>query len=411
LYRIVFPKAMAAEINAFLYRANYGSIDFRFYSASQISETEKRIGLTRKRGSTTAYQALLPINIQKRWMFWNLPYPYGIANIRRADMIDLDECGVEVQSGDRCWGKARVGKRVNQAGPYTKDTKINLLGSSLSQTTVRHLQGNFGRGVDVTLPNGDSFNTRTITSNSGAHVRNNRIPGAGNAQPYPTTAPGMRSNLEPDYSCLSPNFVSASLNPTNLSNSVGLYMERMVDCDGGHLTRGGTNDVIDILDDDEDEECDGNAGRDGGQNRSMLAPRRRAMTYDDDGGGKMPAEDGGRGKRRVTDESTQCAGIALSQTSDESETVVRVRSHNIRETISKWGEWDEPTRRASAQLTKNLTKDYRSPNPQAKREYDPTTIGLLNVLKGMTDLNTPERTMHLRDHVKDSLPFSPVYLT
>jgi hypothetical protein len=101
----------------------------------------------------------------------------------------------------------------------------------------------------------------------------------------------------------------------------------------------------------------------------MLAPRCRAMTYDDDSGGKMPAEDGGRGKRRVT-ESTQCAGIALSQTSDESKTVVQVRSHNIRETISKRGEWDEPTRRASAQLTKNLTKDHRSPNPQAKREYD-----------------------------------------
>jgi hypothetical protein len=80
-----------------------------------------------KKGSTTAYQALLPINIQKRWMFWNLPYPYGIANIRRVDMIDLDKCGVEVQSGDRSWEKARVGKRVNQAGPYTKDTKINLL--------------------------------------------------------------------------------------------------------------------------------------------------------------------------------------------------------------------------------------------------------------------------------------------
>ena len=135
----------------------------------------------------------------------------------------------------------------------------------------------------------------------------------------------------------------------------------------------------------------------------MLALRHRAMNDDDDGGGMMLAEDGGRGKRRVM-ESTQSAGIALSQTSDESEMVVRVRNHNIHETISKRGEWDERTRRASAQLTKNLTKDHRSPNPQAKREYDPATIGLLNVLKGMTDLNTPERTIHYRDHVKDSLP-------
>ncbi len=62
LYRITYPKATAAEINAFLYRANYGSMTFRFYSSSQISEAEKWIGLTRKKGSTTAYQALLPVN-------------------------------------------------------------------------------------------------------------------------------------------------------------------------------------------------------------------------------------------------------------------------------------------------------------------------------------------------------------
>ena len=127
LYRIVFPKATAAEVNAFLYRANYGNLHFRFYSSAQITEAEKRIHLTRKKGSTTAYQALLPINIQKRWAFWNLPYPYGIADIRRQDIIDLDECGVEVMSGDRSWGKAYVGKRVGQPGAYGKDTKINLL--------------------------------------------------------------------------------------------------------------------------------------------------------------------------------------------------------------------------------------------------------------------------------------------
>ena len=96
LYRLAFPKATAAEVNAFLYRANYGNMNFRFFSASQICEAEKIIGLTRKRGSTTAYQALRPINRQKRWMFWNLPYPYGIADIRRQDMIDLDECVLDI---------------------------------------------------------------------------------------------------------------------------------------------------------------------------------------------------------------------------------------------------------------------------------------------------------------------------
>ena len=30
LFRITYPKSTAAEVNAFLYKANYGSLDFRF---------------------------------------------------------------------------------------------------------------------------------------------------------------------------------------------------------------------------------------------------------------------------------------------------------------------------------------------------------------------------------------------
>ena len=32
-----------------------------------------------------------------------------------------------MQTGDRSWGKAFIGKRVGQTGPYGKDIKINLL--------------------------------------------------------------------------------------------------------------------------------------------------------------------------------------------------------------------------------------------------------------------------------------------
>lgn len=127
LYRVAYPKATSAEINAFLYRANFGSLWFRFYSPSQISECESRIGLTRKVGSTTAYQALLPRNKRKRWCYWNLPYPFGIADIRRQDFIDLDECGVELSTANRDIGKAFIGKRVKQSGLYSKTDKWNLL--------------------------------------------------------------------------------------------------------------------------------------------------------------------------------------------------------------------------------------------------------------------------------------------
>ena len=127
LYRVAFPKATSTEINAFLYRANFGTFGFQFYSPSQMSACEQRIGLTRKVGSTTAYQALLPKNKQKRWTYWNLPYPYSIEDIRCHDIIDMDECGIELRTADRSIGKAYVGKHVKQSGLYSKSNKWALL--------------------------------------------------------------------------------------------------------------------------------------------------------------------------------------------------------------------------------------------------------------------------------------------
>ena len=127
LYRLIYPKAQASEINAFLYRANYGDPNFRFYNPSCITQNEQRIGLTRKAGSTTAYQALFPHNIRKRWCYWNLPYPMGIADCERRFMIDLDECGIFVETANRKHGKAYLGHRVKEPGPYSKSEKWNLL--------------------------------------------------------------------------------------------------------------------------------------------------------------------------------------------------------------------------------------------------------------------------------------------
>ena len=127
MYRLVYPKAQQSELNAFLYRCNFGNLGWRFYSPSQITTAEHQIGLSRKAGSSTAYQALLPINILKRHNYWNMSYPLGIADISRADMIDLDECGIFVETANRKHGKAYVGVRVKEPGPYSKSEKWNLL--------------------------------------------------------------------------------------------------------------------------------------------------------------------------------------------------------------------------------------------------------------------------------------------
>jgi hypothetical protein len=123
-YRILYPKATAAEINTYLYHTCGG---VRLFDPSQISRAEDRLGLSRKRGSTTARQALDPRNIQIRWNYWNLPYPFGISDVRRSDLIDLDEAGVFVESANRGSGKAYINCRVREPGPYGHSTKLNVL--------------------------------------------------------------------------------------------------------------------------------------------------------------------------------------------------------------------------------------------------------------------------------------------
>ena len=128
IYRLVYMKALIAEINAFLYTVNIGNPFFAFYAPSQISNAEALIGLSRKKGSTTAYQALFPVNLEKRWNYWNYPYPLGIADIHRSRVIDLDECGMFLETtANRSIGKAYKGLRVRDVGPYQKSEKWNLL--------------------------------------------------------------------------------------------------------------------------------------------------------------------------------------------------------------------------------------------------------------------------------------------
>ena len=124
LYRVVFPKAQLSQVNAFLFNALGRQ---RFFHPSQIFKAEDRLGLSRKRGSTTAKQAMLPRNILIRHNYWNMPYPFGIADIRRQDLIDLDESGIFLETADMKIGKAFFGRRVKEIGNYGHGKRINFL--------------------------------------------------------------------------------------------------------------------------------------------------------------------------------------------------------------------------------------------------------------------------------------------
>lgn len=128
MWKRMYPRATAHETNAFLWNSSpnlHGQR--RFYSQSQITHAEDKLGLSLKVSATTARQAMLPINILKRRNFWNLPYPFGIANIARQDLIDLDEAAVFLETVNRSRGKSYIGTRCREVGLYGHSAKYTLM--------------------------------------------------------------------------------------------------------------------------------------------------------------------------------------------------------------------------------------------------------------------------------------------
>ena len=127
LYRVSLPKATQAEVSAFLAAMNGHDPMYVLYSPSQCSRAEDVLNLTRKRGSTTTFLAYDPFNLQWRDNYWNMQYPYGMADIEARDIINIDEARLELVSSNRRHGKTHKGERVKEAGPYSKSGKLNLL--------------------------------------------------------------------------------------------------------------------------------------------------------------------------------------------------------------------------------------------------------------------------------------------
>ena len=70
LCRIAYPTCTADQMITFIFECT-GKI----YSRKDITDREQELGLTRKVGSTLAFQALTPINLAKRNLFWTTPCP------------------------------------------------------------------------------------------------------------------------------------------------------------------------------------------------------------------------------------------------------------------------------------------------------------------------------------------------
>ncbi len=108
VYRMIYPKASADEVIAFIFN---NSSNPRTYSRSQISECEIDLGLSRKIGAVTAHQAMRQDCMDRRLLYWTTAYPTGITDSPFWSLIDVDEMALMLQVVNRPGGKSFINVR------------------------------------------------------------------------------------------------------------------------------------------------------------------------------------------------------------------------------------------------------------------------------------------------------------
>ena len=148
MYRTIFPYATADEIRTYLF--NNAIINPQIFTRNDIYKTDARLQITSKIGPTTAFQALLPPNVIKSYLFYNLPPPLGIHLVPRIALLDSDECAISLQTAVRRHGKAYIGVRCNSTGNYCHDEKWTLI-MTIDSTGWRHATFNKVAGTTALI--------------------------------------------------------------------------------------------------------------------------------------------------------------------------------------------------------------------------------------------------------------------
>jgi hypothetical protein len=102
-FQLIWPQATREECAAFV--ALY-SADGRVLTNTEITKAYKRLDLTVKKGSKTAYQAFTPKNTYLHYCFWNFNFPGGIRDVQMERLMDGDEMAFHL--GDVSQGYERA---------------------------------------------------------------------------------------------------------------------------------------------------------------------------------------------------------------------------------------------------------------------------------------------------------------
>lgn len=104
------------------------SEDNAVFTSSEVSKAIVDMDLTRKVGSTTAYDAFTPRNLYLHHRFHHYPFPAGIKGTTRESKIDVDECSFELKDANINFGHAVRGMRVRKVGNYGRTApKLSLI--------------------------------------------------------------------------------------------------------------------------------------------------------------------------------------------------------------------------------------------------------------------------------------------
>ena len=120
IYKRIYPQASRPQCAVFI--ATY-SEDGRVFTNGEISKGLRKLKMTKKRASTTAYKAFTPTNEYLHYCFWKMNFPAGVNDIRRKYLCDGDEMSVVLGDASLSFGHAVKGCRVRKGGNYGRGRK------------------------------------------------------------------------------------------------------------------------------------------------------------------------------------------------------------------------------------------------------------------------------------------------
>ena len=125
IFKKIYPQAKHSHSATFI---AIHSHDHCVFTDNVISKALRDTNMTRKRASTTDFQAFTPINLKRHYNFWHRSFPAGIADVLQKYLLDAYEMGIIISDICASYGHAVNNCWVQKLGNYGRGQfKITLI--------------------------------------------------------------------------------------------------------------------------------------------------------------------------------------------------------------------------------------------------------------------------------------------